>query len=166
MSRLTPLFSLLLALSICLSLVGCTETDQKNTPETELSASDVSIHDYQKHRTDALLADFAVGPWLAQAMEREQVTNALLCPADATNGRLHCYLYVGAFREGDTLAFGVNPTEGTLLIRHTAADASATNSPHVVSFWINAEELPDVELFQNEVSVGLVISYTGAALPD
>lgn len=161
---------LALLLTLCVAFCGCEEegtpNETENTSETGTTVSDVSVRNYEKLSASALVNDLKVGPWLRRAMEREQVTNALLCPVTASNGSLHCYLYVGAFCEGDSLAFGVNPTDGTLLIRHTAADVAATGSPYVFSFWIDAEELPNVEIFQNDVSTGLVISYTGAQLND
>ena len=173
MQRLIRSFCLCLVLLsvLCAALCGCEETngathETENTSETGNSAADVSVRNCEKLSAATLVNDLKVGLWLKGAMEREQVTNALLCPVEASNGSLHCYLYVGAFREGDSLAFGVNPTDGTLLIRHTAADAGATGSPYVFSFWIDAEALPDVEIFQNDVSTGLVISYTGAQLND
>ena len=160
---------LALLLTLCVSFWGCekeTFNEKESTSETGISASDVSIEDYKKHSVSDLLSDYALGPWLERTMEREQITNALLCPAEASNGRLHCYLYIGAFCDGDTLAFGLNPVDGTILIRHTAADANTTDSPYVFSFWVNVEEMPNVEIFQNDASSGILISYTDVALPD
>ena len=163
--------SLSLLLILC-TTAGCktedaTDTDrEEKTSETAVAASDVCIRDYKKLSAADFLATPEIGEWLADAMAREQITNALLCPKEATDTSLHCYLYVGAFCEGDTLAFGVHPTNGTVLIRHTAADAEAVGSPYLFSFWIDAESMPDVELFQNDTSVGLVVSYTAAGLLD
>ena len=149
--------TILLFLLLCFSLAAC-GTGEDEPVDTGISFAQSGIQSQGKIEAKDFPDIAAFAEWYAQAAEREQLTNALLCEKDESDGLWYCWLYLGSYTEGDAVELGSESEQGTVLIRHTAKDAEGTGATCVFAFTVDRDADPAFELYQNGDFAGLVIT--------
>lgn len=160
---------LLAALLLTLSLTACRDKDQTDTPtspeeSTTIPFSETGIVSHGTVKEAELPSDTALADWYEQAKAREQLTDALFYAKDAEDGLWHCWLYVGSYREGDSLELGAGSADGTVYIRHTAASPDEIGAACVFYFTVDREGEPTFELHRNNDISGLLLTLAQAAV--
>lgn len=156
---------LILSLLFLLTAVSCTDGTGKEPDGTQppVSAQEAGITSYGYVAEDQLPDDMTLLDWYEQAVAREQLTNALFYAQDA-EGLWHCWLYLGAHREGDKLEFAATSQDGAILFRHTAADAEAFGGTGAFYFTVERAAEPTFELYQNDTDAGLLLTLAESAV--
>lgn len=165
--RLTAI--LLLALLLLSALSSCKDEKQpeQTLPEEESTTipfSQTGIVLHGEVSADNLPNDAALTEWYERAIGRTQLTNAIFYAKDPTDGLWHCWLYVGAYLENDTIELGAMSSDGTVYIRHTAADTTASGATRVFYFTVDRADEPTFEMVQNNDTVGLLLTLGEAAV--
>ena len=150
----------LLAISLTVFLVACKVGDgtspgnPSQTPDLSAISSREWVEAEQLPQNDAVL------DWYEDAAAREIVRNALICSLDEIDGLWHCWLYLGAWEEGDSLSFGIDTTNGyTVVINHTAyAEDDGTNSAGAFYFTVASSTEPSFDLYVNQESEGMLVT--------
>ena len=165
--RLTAI--LLLAVFLLPILSACKEQKQpeQTSPEEESTTipfAQTGIVLHGELSADELPHDQTLSAWYENAIGRTQLTNAILYAKDPTDGLWHCWLYVGAYQEGDTLELGAISADGTVYIRHTAADTAKIGATSVFYFTVERADEPEFEMVQNNDTVGLLLTVGSTAV--
>ncbi len=170
LKRLTA--ALLLAVLLLSMLSACKDEKQpEQTPPEEESTtipfSQTGIVLHGEVRADELPNEPTFTDWYERSTIRTQLTNTILYAKDPTDGLWHCWLYVGAYQENDVLELGAISADGTVYIRHTAADASHTGATCVFYFTVERDGEPEFEMVQNNDTAGLLLTVGSTAVkPD
>ncbi len=161
MKPIRPILSLL-ALCLLLCLVSCTEqtppSDSTNTDDAGLSTEGIST---PSRYAEAALPDIGdLSQWFERAVDREQLTNAMIYSQE---GDLwHCWLYIGSYAEGDRVQV---ETDGErLVIRATVADPAASGSRSVLYFTYSCETEPDAVIEVNGEDEGILLTLADTSL--
>ena len=151
------LFCSLLAAILCLSLVGC--NNGGNDPlDSDESTDAKGVTAHGRVEASDFPANTELTDWYARSMVREQLTNAILCSYEESDGLWHCWLYLGAYQKGDAVAFGASQQDGTVYIRHTAADPDASGATGAFYFTVEQADEPTFELYVNGDFVGMIVT--------
>ena len=160
------LFSFLLCLCLFLSLplfVSC-QMEEEIPPTVSPSAGDAGFG-VQKHVAEEdipLRKDLT--EWYEEAKKREQISCAIFYAKSNADGRWHCWLYIAAHQEGDTLEYGYNEETDTVLFRHTAADTEKSGQKGVFYFTLDRDTEPNFECYQNDNYAGLIMTHADEAI--
>ncbi len=96
---------LLLSLSLLLCSVSC--SDQANgNDRVILSTADSGILSDGLIAESSLPQNTEIQDWYEESKSREILPYALLYSKDESDGRWHCWLYVGTWQDGDSLKLG------------------------------------------------------------
>ncbi|MBQ7347406.1 MAG: hypothetical protein IJW55_05565 [Clostridia bacterium] len=161
--------TLLFLLTLCLliSVASCAKDGTIEDDEPLSVASDTSaIVSHGWVAENALPQNTALADWYAASSARQIVNNALICSRDDNDGLWHCWLYLGAWEEGDTLSFGADSTDGyTVVISHIAyAEDDGDNSTGVFYFTVDSPAELDFDLYVNNDSEGMIVTHSDVSV--
>ncbi|MBE6553386.1 MAG: hypothetical protein E7666_03485 [Ruminococcaceae bacterium] len=162
-----PIRLICLWLVLCLAamLCACTDSTLPNdktdpTDTTDSIGSTEGLSTPERYAEAALPALPDLSAWYERAVEREQLTNALIYSQE---GDLwHCWLYVGSYADGDRVE--VFSDAGRLIFRATVADANASGSRSVLYFTFSCETEPDAVIEVNGEDEGILLTLADTSL--
>lgn len=153
---------MLLAVSLLLLLAACHNTDPTPTPETGdiATGSTEGLSTPLRYAEVSLPAIPDLADWYADAVDREQLTNALLYSEE--NGIWHCWLYVGCHSEGDKTT--VTVADGVLNIRVSAAAPTQSGARSVLYFTLESAVEPDANITVNGENEGILLTHADTSV--
>lgn len=155
---------MLLAMSLLLLLLAaCHSTDPAPTPETgdeSASGSTEGLSTPLRYAEGSLPTIPDLTDWYADAVDREQLTNALLYSEE--NGVWHCWLYVGCHSEGDKTT--VTVADGVLNIRVSAAVPAQSGARSVLYFTLESAVEPDANITVNGEDEGILLTHADTSV--
>ena len=99
----------------------------------------------------------ALRDWYDEARERENLSNSLLY-AQESDGTWHCWLYIGAWRDGDILRVGRETADQSrVLLRYIPQYANAAlGSTGAHYFTVTGTDSPDFSFYLNSDTEGFL----------
>ena len=157
-------FLLLLALCLVLGAVSCTEqTPSTGDPADSTNGAELStegLSEPVRYAEAALPSIDDLTQWFARAVDREQLTNAMIYSQE---GNLwHCWLYVGSYADGDRVTV---ETDGErLVLRANVADPLVSGSRSALYFTFSCETEPDAVIEINGEEEGILLTFADTSL--
>lgn len=161
----------LLAICMIIGLGSCKNRNAEEEDTTVIETSPAEIVSLGWLSEADFANDKTVTDWYEDASSRTIVKNAVLF-ALGEDGLWHCRLYLGDWKEGDTLTFGAETSEGYCVVISHAAQSKGgeTNADKVFAFTVENDEPPRFDLYVNREEEGLIATHSdepiGASSPD
>ena len=158
------LFCLLLAAALLCALAACTPNapvDPTDPDTPDVTGSTEGLSAPIRYEASSIPSIPDLREWLAEARDREQLTNALIY-SEQEGGTWHCWLYVGCYAEGDKIS--VTQTDGVLAITVTAAEPEASGGTTVLYFTLDSAAEPDANITVNGSSEGILLTLADTSL--
>ena len=151
----------ILLLSVVLFAVSCSNDKSSQAPSGDrvvISAADSGILSDGLIPEANLPQNSEILDWYEQAAARELLPYALLYAKDATDGKWHCWLYIGTWQEGDKLTLGSLDTNTfCVAMDYTSeADDPSVGATGAFHFSFTCEGEPSFEFSVNGDTDGLV----------
>ena len=165
--KLTSLALLLIAMILCAA--SC--ADKPNNTPTDNDRAVIS-QEASGIVSDGLISESnlpqnpEILDWYEESKARELLPYALLYSKDASDGKWHCWLYVGTWQEGNKLTLGRLDTDGFCLTMDytTAAEISEVGASGAFHFSFAYDGEPSFEFLINGDTDGLIVTISDVSV--
>lgn len=168
---------MLLVLTVLLVYAaGCTKNNKDPDTDGDETAGNISVPEilsesesgvtcYGWIAESLLPSNTEIKEWYDEARDRETLTNALLY-SKGEDGLWHCWLYIGTWKEGDTVAIGrARENEGCTVINHKPQNINAeAGSAGAIYFTVSVNGEPDFDFYVGGVSEGILRVHTDVSV--
>ena len=163
----------LLLAAVLLCLAACTgsssvegiSTAQQEEERTVPATVETGVVRHGWISATEFLQNDTVRDWYEEAKERESLTNSLLY-AQESDGTWHCWLYIGAWREGDLLRIGCEATDQNhVVLRYIPQYVDTVlGSTGAHYFTLTGVESPDFSLYLNSDTEGFLSVHSNTSV--
>lgn len=157
----------LLLLSLLLAFSACADDKKGNGGDRAvISAADSGIVSDGLIPESELPQSTAIRDWYEESKSRELLPYALLYAKDESDGKWHCWLYVGTWHEGDKLSLGSLTADGFCVVMDYVTEATdpETGAEGAFHFSFSCTGEPSFEFSVNGDSDGLITTVLGTSV--